>query len=80
MEEKSKSQDKLCKMGNAFLNAQQMRAKLAMFSTIPLPLHITTQEFQFINTNKKENRTLILKRRHQLQTLDNSYNILYYHL
>jgi hypothetical protein len=52
------------KLGNAFLNAQQMFVQQGVHITLSIPLSIpfyhSTRSFQFINICQQQDRTLVL--------------------
>ncbi len=48
------------KIGNAFLDAQQMFVQQAIHITLSIPLHHATRSFQFINTCEEENKAFVL--------------------
>jgi hypothetical protein len=48
------------KLGNVFLNAQQMVVQLAIYLVLSLPLYHSFRTFQFINTSF-EKRAFVLK-------------------
>ena len=49
------------KMGNAFLNVQQMSAQLVVYVVLSIPLYHASRSFKFINTSPPQERTFILK-------------------
>jgi hypothetical protein len=48
------------KIGNSFLNAQQMFAQLAVYLAMSMPFHHATRSFQFINTSEEQTWAKIL--------------------
>jgi hypothetical protein len=58
--EQTSDVERVRKMGNSFLNAQQMPAQLAVYLALSLPLHHATRSFQFINTSEEQSRAAIL--------------------
>jgi hypothetical protein len=48
------------KIGNAFLDAQQMFVQQAIHITLSIPLHHATRFFQFINRCEGENRVFCI--------------------
>jgi hypothetical protein len=49
------------KLGNVFLNVQQMVAQLVIYLVFFLPLYHSFQTFQFINTFPFKERAFVLK-------------------
>jgi hypothetical protein len=49
------------KLGNVFLNAQQMVVQLTTYLVFSLPLYYSFQKFQFINTSPYEKHVFVLK-------------------
>jgi len=48
------------KLGNTFLNAQQMSIQQAMHISLSIPFYHSTRSFQFINTCNEHERTFVL--------------------
>jgi hypothetical protein len=48
------------KLGNAFLNAQQMLIQRAVHICLSIPLYHSTRSFQFINTCQENDRAFVL--------------------
>ena len=61
---------RILKLGNAFLNAQQMSAQLAIYLILSIPLYHCSRSFAFINTSPLQERAFVLKPQQQLQKLD----------
>jgi hypothetical protein len=49
------------KLGNVFLNAQQMFAQLATYIILSLPLYHTSKSFSFLNTSLQPKHAFMLK-------------------
>ena len=52
--------ERVRKMDNSFLNAQQMSAQLVVYLSLSMPLYHASRLFQFINTSEKESKAEIL--------------------
>jgi hypothetical protein len=52
---------KIKKLGNVFLNVQQMVAQVIVYFMFSLPLYHSSQTFQFINTFPFEEHAFVLK-------------------
>ncbi len=50
------------KMGNAFLNAQQMLARLATYIVLSIPLCHAFRTFKFVNTSPLQEYAFVLKK------------------
>ena len=61
---------RILKLGNVFLNAQQMSAQLAIYLILSIPLYHCSCSFAFINTSPLQERAFVLKPQQQLQKLD----------
>ena len=61
---------RILKLGNAFLNAQQLLAQLAIYLILSIPLYHCSRSFAFINTSPLQERAFVLKPQQQLQKLD----------
>jgi hypothetical protein len=48
------------KLGNAFLNAQQMSTQQIVHIILSMPLYHSTRSFQFINTCQQQDITFVL--------------------
>ncbi len=48
------------KLGNAFLNTQQMFIQQVVHITLSIPLYHSIRSFQFINTCQQQDRTFVL--------------------
>jgi hypothetical protein len=59
--EKIDANTRILKLGNAFLNAQQMLAQLAIYLVLSLPLYHASRTFEFINTSPYNERAFVLK-------------------
>lgn len=68
--EKTEANIRIQKLGNAFLNAQQMSAQLAAYLVLSLPLHHASRSFKFINTSPLEERAFVLKPQTVLNQLE----------
>lgn len=68
--EKTDANLRILKLGNAFLNAQQMSAQLAIYLILSIPLYHCSRSFSFINTSPSHERAFILKPQYQLLKLD----------
>ena len=65
------------KLGTTLLNMQQMSIRQAIYIILPLPMHHTSREFQFINTAPYHERAFILKPPKDLEQLhDESTDIM----
>ncbi len=62
--------ERILKLGNAFLNAQQMSAQLAVYLILSLPLYHASRTFKFINTSAPQDRAFVLKPQHVLLNLE----------
>jgi 23S rRNA pseudoU1915 N3-methylase RlmH len=49
------------KLGNAFMNAQQMSAQLATYIILSLPLYHAFRSFSFLNTSLQLEHAFVLK-------------------
>ncbi len=49
------------KMGNAFLNVQQMLAQLTTYIVLSIPLYHASKTFKFSNTSPLQERAFVLK-------------------
>jgi seryl-tRNA(Sec) selenium transferase len=58
--EQTSDVERVRKMGNSFLNAQQMPTQLVVYLSLSTPLHHTSCSFQFINTSEEESKAEIL--------------------
>jgi hypothetical protein len=70
--EKTKAFEHIKKLGNAFLNAQQMCAQVVHI-TLSIPLYHSTKSFQFINTCQQQNRTFLLLSQKIIQGLSSNF-------
>ena len=61
--------DPLRKIGGTILNTQQLSSQQAVYISLSLPLSSSTREYVFVNTTPTEDRTLLLKSRHNLEQL-----------
>ncbi len=69
---------KIQKLGNVFLNVQQMVAQVAIYFMFSLLLYHSFRTFQIINTSLFEERAFVLKQQVTLNELQpNSINIIY---
>ncbi len=48
------------KLGNAFINAQQMSAQLATYIILSLPLYHASRSFSFLNTSPQPKHAFVL--------------------
>ena len=62
--------EQILKLGNVFLNAQQMSAQLAIYLILSLPLYHASRTFKFINTSAPQDRAFVLKPQHVLLKLE----------
>jgi len=58
--EQTKTFEHIKKLGNAFLNPQQMSDQQAIHKALSIPLYHATRLFQFIDTCEEENKAFIL--------------------
>ena len=58
------------KLGNAFLNAQQMSTQLAVYLVLSIPLHHASWSFKFINTSSLDEWAFVLKPQNVLDQLE----------
>jgi hypothetical protein len=76
-ENKIEAHTHIRKMGNAFLNAQQMLAQLVAYIVLFIPLYHASRTFKFINTSPLQERAFVLKNVASLKTLPlDSINIM----
>ena len=68
--EKTDASSRILKLGNAFLNGQQMSAPLGVYLTLSMPLYHSSRTFEFINTSPYNERAFILKSQNELLKLD----------
>jgi hypothetical protein len=61
---------RILKLGNAFLNAQQMSAQLAIYLILSIPKYHCLRSFAFINTSPIQERAFVLKPQQQLLKLN----------
>jgi len=57
------------KMGNAFLNVQQMLAQLTTYIVLSIPLYHASKTFKFSNTSPLQEHAFVLKLLHLKKTL-----------
>lgn len=65
----SSTLDRLKRMGTTLLHTQQISSQQAIYICLSLPLSTSSRDHQFINTAEPSERTLLLKRRHILETM-----------
>ncbi len=58
--EQTKTYEHIKKLGNVFLNAQQMSIQQVVRITLSIPLYHSTRSFQFINTCQQQDKTFVL--------------------
>jgi hypothetical protein len=58
--EQTSDVERVRKMDNSFLNAQQMHAQLAVYLSLSMPLYHASRSFQIINTSEEESKVEIL--------------------
>jgi hypothetical protein len=71
--EKTDANLRILKLGNAFLNAQQMSAQLAIYLILSIPLFHCSHSFAFINTSPLQERAFVLKPQQQLLKLNKEF-------
>jgi len=61
IEDKTHANKQILKLGNAFLNAQQMSAQLVVYLILSLPLYHSSRSFKFMNTSPLGEPAFFLK-------------------
>ena len=62
--------ERILKLRNAILNAQQMSTQVAIYLILFLPLYHASRTFKFINTSAPQDRAFVLKPQHMLLKLE----------
>jgi hypothetical protein len=67
--EQTETYEHIEKLGNAFLNAQQMSIQQVVHITLSIPLYRSTRSFQFINTCQQQDKAFVLLPQKKIQGL-----------